>query len=102
VKNFVFCGILHSLVVTGYLRMLVLPQLLAALLTISINDSWNQAVFSPICQSVGRSVRKVYCGKMADWIRMRRLREGVLDWIGDHWMGRDSFGGEFGASHCNL
>jgi len=26
---------------------------------------------------------------------------GVLDWGGDRWRGMGSFGGEFGASHCN-
>ena len=27
----------------------------------------------PICRSVGRSVRKVYCGKTADCIRMQSV-----------------------------
>ena len=62
----------------------------------------------PICLSVSLSVRKVYCGKTADWIRMpfelvngvgRRM--GVLDRDSDRRRGRGSFGGEFGASHCN-
>ena len=45
---------------------------------------------------------------MADWIRMP-FREvsgvglvmGVLNFGGDRRRERDSFGGEFGASHCN-
>jgi len=53
-------------------------------------------------------VRKVYCGKMADWIRMPfvvvsgvGLGMGVLDAGGDCRTGRGSFEGEFRASHCN-
>jgi len=58
--------------------------------------------------SVGQSVRKVYCGKTADWIRMpfgvvsgvgRGM--GVLDGDGDRRREWGSFGCEFGASHCN-
>jgi len=52
----------------------------------------------------------MYCGKMADWIRMlfgvvsevgRRM--GVLDGVpgGDRRRGRGSFGVEFLVSHCN-
>ena len=64
-----------------------------------------------VCLCVGLvclSVWKVYCGKMADWIRIplgmvtgvdRGM--GVLDRDGDRRRGRGSFGGEFGASHCN-
>ena len=53
-------------------------------------------------------VRKVYCGKTAEWIQMpfgvvsgvgRGM--GVLDEGGDRRRGKGSFGGEFGASHCN-
>jgi len=53
---------------------------------------------------------KVNCGKMADWIQMpfgvvRMVGRGmdVLDGGGDRRRGRGSlsFGGEFGASHCN-
>jgi len=58
--------------------------------------------------SVGLSDRKVYCGKTADWIRMPfgvvsgvSRGMGVLDAGGDRRRGRGSFGGEFGASHCN-
>ena len=63
-----------------------------------------------ICRSVGRclSVRKVYCGKMAEWIWMLFGVEsgvgrgmGVLDGGGYYQKGMDSSGGEFGASHCN-
>jgi len=51
-------------------------------------------------------VRKVYCGKTAERIRMpfgvvsgvgRRM--GVLDGGGDRRSAKDSFGDEFGASH---
>jgi len=49
-------------------------------------------------------VRKVYCGKTADWIRVpfgvvRGVGRGmgVLDGSGDHRRGR----GRFGASHYN-
>jgi len=53
-----------------------------------------------VCWSVGLSVRKVYCGKSTDWIRMllgvvsevgRGM--GVLDGVGDRWRGRGHFGG---------
>jgi len=56
-----------------------------------------------VCLSVCRSVRKVYCGKTAGWIRMpfgmvsgvgRGM--GILDgWSGDRRKGSGSFGGEF-------
>ena len=50
----------------------------------------------------------MFCGIMADWIRMpfgmvsgigRGM--GVLDGGSDRRRGRSSFGGEFGMSHCN-
>jgi len=54
--------------------------------------------------SVCLSVRKVYCSKTADWIRMPfgvvsgvGLGMSVLDGGGDRRRGRDSFGSEFGA-----
>jgi len=57
--------------------------------------------------SVGLSVCKVYCGKMAACIRMpfgmvSAVDRGmvVLDGDGYRRMGKGSFGGEFGASHC--
>jgi len=60
-----------------------------------------------VCLSVGRSVRKVYCGKTAVWIgmpfgvaRWGRSRIGVLDGDGDCRRGRGRFWGEFGAYHC--
>jgi len=52
-----------------------------------------------VCQCACRSVRKVHCGKTADWIRMpfgmvswvgRAL--GVLDGGGDHQKGRAVLG----------
>jgi len=58
--------------------------------------------------SVGLSVRKLYWGKTVEWIQMplgmvsgvgRGM--GVLDEGGDCRRGRGSFGGEFGAFHCN-
>jgi len=70
--------------------------------------SLNRVLAYPICQSVCLSDRKVYCGKTADWIRMpfgvfsgigRGM--GVLHGGNDRRRGRGSFGGEFGASHCN-
>ena len=68
---------------------------------VSINTAerkryWNRpvayAVCRSVCLSVGRSVRKVYCSKTADWIRMRfgvvsgvGQGMGVLDGVhGDH------------------
>jgi len=58
--------------------------------------------------SVCLSVRKVYCGKTADWIwmpfrvvsRVGRVM-GVIDGGGDRRRGRGSFGGKRGTSHCN-
>ena len=56
--------------------------------------------------SVGLSVRRVNCGETAGWSRMpfgmvRVVGRGmsVLDFGGDRRRGRDSFGGNFGASH---
>ena len=58
--------------------------------------------------SVGRSGRKVYCGKMAEWSRMPfgmmsgvGHGMGVLDGGGYRRREMGSFWGEFGASHCN-
>ena len=58
--------------------------------------------------SVCLCVRKVYCGKTANWIWMPfgvvsgfRFGIVVLDFGGDCQKGRGSFGGEFGAPHCN-
>ena len=58
--------------------------------------------------SVGRSVCLVHCGKTVDRIRMPfgiigrtgpEMRQVVG--FGDRSTGRDPFGGEFGARHCN-
>ena len=55
--------------------------------------------------SVGPSVRKVYCGKTAGWIRMpfvmvsvvgRGMSVGLLDWGADRRRGRGSFGVNLG------
>ena len=55
---------------------------------------------------VGLPVRKVYCGKMAEWIRMLygmvsavSQVMGVLDGGGNRRRQSGSFGGKFGASH---
>jgi len=54
--------------------------------TVERKRCWNRPVASPICRSVCvcvglsvcLSVRKVYCGKMTDWIRMLfRVVSGV-------------------------
>jgi len=74
--------------------------------------SWYTIVAYPIYHSVGQSVclsvRKLYCSKMADWIRMPfgvvcevSWEIGVLDGGNDHQTGRGSFGGKCGVSHCN-
>jgi len=57
-----------------------------------------------VCLSVGQSVWRVNCGKMADWIWMPFgvvSGIGVLDGGGDRQRKRGSFGGNCGASHCN-
>ena len=58
--------------------------------------------------SVGASVCPVHCRKTADWIRMPF---DIIGWtgpgmrqvvqFGDRSTGRGTFGGEFGARHCN-
>ena len=61
-----------------------------------------------VCASVGRSVCPVHCGKAADRIRQPfgtigrtgpRMRQ-VLGFA-NRSTGRGTFGGEFGARHCN-
>jgi len=64
-----------------------------------------------MCWSVARSVRKVYCGKMAEWIRapfgvVRGVRREtrILDKGGYCHLSKakvSSFRGEPRASHCN-
>jgi len=60
-----------------------------------------------ICQSVGLSVCKLYCGKMADWIRIPfgmvsgRSRDGCFRWVVVIKGEGAVFLGELGASHCN-
>ena len=79
---------------------------------IDLSPSPSVSLCVCVCVCVSRSVslpvRKVYCGKMADWIRMplgmvSGVGRGtdVLDVGGDRRKGRDCFGDEFGASHCN-
>jgi len=58
--------------------------------------------------SVGLSIRRVYCGKTADLIRMpfgvvRGVGRGmgVLDRGSDRQRERGSFGGEFGTCLCD-
>jgi len=75
----------------------------------SLIPSVDLCVCVCVCvKSVGQSVRKVYCGKTADWIWMPfavvsgvSRGMGVLDGGGDHQRGRNSFGSKGGASHCN-
>ena len=60
-----------------------------------------------VCRSVGLSVRRLYCGKTADWIWMSfrvviavGRRMGVL--VGVEIVERKgTFGGKCGAFHCN-
>jgi len=84
-------------------------RIISALLSISIA---SEALMLGACRlahlSVGLSVRKVYCGKTADWIRMPfgmvsgvSQGMGVLDMGGDRRRERGGFGSEFGTSHCN-
>ena len=63
---------------------------------------------SCVRRSVGLSVCPVHCGKMADRIWMPfgivgRMGPGMrqVAGFGDRSMGRGTFGGEFGACHCN-
>jgi len=87
--------------------------------SLSINTTerkryWNKIKLSlphlSGCLSVdlSESVRKVYCDKTVDWIRMSfrvvsgvGRGRGVLDRGGDRRRGRGTFGSEFGTSHCN-
>ena len=76
--------------------------LATSLLSSERNDSVTEHSPGP---SVCLSVRKVYCGKTADWIRMpfgvvsgAGRGMGVLDGDGYRRRERGSFGGEFGAS----
>ena len=61
-----------------------------------------------MCALVGASVCPVHCGKMADRIQMPfgiigRTGPGMRHVVGfgDRSTGRGTFGGEFGARHCN-
>ena len=60
------------------------------------------------CRSVRASVCPVHCGKTADWIRMTfdiidRTGPGMRQVLGfgNRSTGRGTFGGVFGARHCN-
>ena len=72
----------------------------------------HQTLSWTICRSVrpcvGPSVRPVHCGKTADRIRMPfgvigRTGPGMRQLVGfgDRFTGRGTFGGEFGARHCD-
>ena len=72
--------------------------------SLSIEPSSYTLVVNPICRSVRRSVRKVYCGKTADWIWLPfGVASGVgrgtsvLDGSRDHRRGRGSFEGKCGT-----
>jgi len=72
--------------------------LLAASLTIKRDLSPSPSVGLCVGRSVGLSVRKVYCGNTAEWIRMPfgmvsgvGQGMGVLDGGGDRRRGRGSF-----------
>ena len=59
-------------------------------------------------RSVGASVYPVHCGKTADRIRMPfgiigQTGPGMRQVVGfgDQFTGSGTFGGEFGACHCN-
>ena len=68
----------------------------------------GQTFLCTICQSVGRSACPVHCGKTADRIRMPfgvigQTGPGMRQIVGfgDRFTGMGTFGGEFGARHCN-
>jgi len=74
---------------------------------VQVSHLYHLSVCVSVCLSVGRSVRKVYCGKTAEWIRVPfgvvsgvGRERGVLDGSGDL-EGEGTVLGEFGASHCN-
>ena len=65
-------------------------------------------ICASVSRSVGVSVCPVHCGKMADRIQMLfgiigRTGPGMRQIVGfgDRFTGKSSFGGEFGAPHCN-
>jgi len=92
----------------AYLMVPFTDHIISASLSINTTEHkqyWNRTFAYPMC----RSVWKVYCGKMADWIRMPfgvvsgihwGIGLGVLDG-GDRQRRRGSFGGKWAASHCN-
>ena len=60
------------------------------------------------CRSVRASICPVHCGKTADWIWMPfgtigRTGPGMGQVVGfgNRFTGRGTFGGAFGARHCN-
>jgi len=85
------------------IRLILLARFTIVSVSAYVSDL-SACVYVCLCLSV----RKVYCGQTADWIRMpfgmmsgvgRGM--GVLDGGSDRLRERGSFGGEFGASHCN-
>jgi len=87
-------------------------SVVSALLSINIARVSSHELDWSYIPSVGLlvslSVQKVYCGKMADWIRMpfgvvsgvgRGM--GVLDGVVIVKGEEVSFGGKYGASNCN-
>ena len=75
---------------------------------IVIKLSSERSAGRSVCRSVGRSVCPVHCGKTADRIRQPfgtigrtgpRMRQ-VLGFA-NRSTGRGTFGGEYGARHCN-
>jgi len=56
-----------------YVCMYVCMYVISASLSINTVEhkrSLNRTFANPVCRSVCLFVRKVYCGKVADWIRM--------------------------------
>ena len=78
-------------------------------LSIERKHSWYRFVARPSAGHRSVSVQKAHCGKTGEWIQMPlgvvsgvSQGKGVLDGGSYCQRGRGSFGGEFGASHCNV
>ena len=77
-------------------------------IVVKLSCGRSVGLYVRIRASVGRSVCPVHCGKTADRIRMPfgiigRTGPGMRQVVGfgDPYTGRGTFGGEFGARHCN-